>query len=204
MKRKLIIALALCLALALGIGGTMAYLTATTTEVKNTFTIGKVDLELFETKLNSEGKSEKTQARTYKIVPGQTVDKDPTITVTKDSEACWLFVKVTEDLGSLNNVFKPAEDGKFFAYDLATGWTKLDSAEGDVYYRTVPYATDDITIQVLKENKVTLSDKITQPMSDALKVENAKAPTLTFTAAAVQHDGVDTVELAYAEIRGNL
>ena len=140
MKRKLIIALALCLALALGIGGTMAYLTATTGSVVNTFTIGNVGLKLVET----EGETEVT-TKSYKIVPGETVTKDPTVTVTTGSEPCWLFVKVTEDLGDLNNVFNPETDGKFFTYDLAEGWTKLTGVD-NVYYRTVGVGTTDAKI----------------------------------------------------------
>lgn len=192
MKRKLIIALALCLALALGIGGTMAYLTATTTAVVNTFTIGNVGLKLVETENEAE-----VTAKSYKIVPGETVDKDPTVTVKQGSEACWLFVKVTEDLGTLND-----DISNFFSYEKADGWQVLtgEGVVGTVYYRSVNYANSDISFHVLKEDHVTLSQDITLDMSTKLTAENAQAPTLTFKAAAVQSAGLTEVLEAYKQI----
>ena len=202
MKRKLIIALALCLALALGIGGTMAYLTATTGPVVNTFTIGNVGLELTE----PAGVAANYQ---FKIVPGETVTKDPTVTVTTGSEPCWLFVKVTEDLGDLNNVFNPETDGKFFTYDLAEGWTKLTGVD-NVYYRTVGVGTTDAKIgdpiYVLAGNtdyengKVTLSGNITLAMSEILAKTGAKLPSLTFKAAAIQHANIADAAAAYTNL----
>lgn len=191
MKRKLIIALALCLALALGIGGTMAYLTATTTAVVNTFTIGNVGLTLAE----PAGEAANYQ---FKIVPGETVTKDPTVTVTSGSEPCWLFVKITEDLGALSQY-----SIDFFDYLTADGWT-LVPGKTNVYYRTVGVKEGDsaigASIPVLKDNKVTLSQNITLDMSKALQTEGAQAPTLTFKAAAVQYDGLTTVETAFAQV----
>lgn len=202
MKRKLIIALALCLALALGIGGTMAYLTATTSAVENVFTIGKVGLTL------TEPEGEKVNYE-FKIVPGETVDKDPTVTVTTGSEPCWLFVKVTEDLGDLNNVFNPETDGKFFTYDLAEGWTKLTGVD-NVYYRTVGVGATDAKIgdpiYVLAGNtdyengKVTLSGNITLAMSEILAKTGAKLPSLTFKAAAVQYANIADAATAYTNL----
>ena len=200
MKRKLIIALALCLALALGIGGTMAYLTATTTAVVNTFTIGNVGLKLVETENGAE-----VTAKSYKIVPGETVTKDPTVTVTTGSEPCWLFVKITEDLGALSG----AGIDDFFSYAPAAGWTKLTGIAGvdNVYYRTVGVEAADSaigsSIPVLAGNTaypngvVTLSDKITQSMSEVLADADADKPTLTFKAAAVQYANIADVQTAY-------
>ena len=191
MKRKLIIALALCLALALGIGGTMAYLTATTGPVVNTFTIGNVGLELTE----PAGVAANYQ---FKIVPGETVTKDPTVTVTTGSEPCWLFVKITEDLGALSQ-----SNIDFFDYLTAEGWMPVPN-QTNVYYRTVGAKEGDsaigASIPVLKDNKVTLSQNITLDMSKALQAEGAQAPTLIFKAAAVQYDGLTTVETAFAQV----
>lgn len=193
MKRKLIIALALCLALALGIGGTMAYLTATTGSVVNTFTIGNVGLKLVET----EGENEVT-TKSYTIVPGETVTKDPTVTVTTGSEPCWLFVKITEDLGALSQ-----SNIDFFDYLTAEGWMPVPN-QTNVYYRTVGAKEGDsaigASIPVLKDNKVTLSKDITLDMSNALKVEGAKAPTLTFKAAAVQYANIADAATAYTNL----
>ena len=83
-KKTLALVLALTLLVAGVVGGTLAWLTAQTAEVKNTFTVGDINIGLTETTTD------------YKMVPGNTIAKDPTVTVKANSEACWLFVKVTE------------------------------------------------------------------------------------------------------------
>ena len=177
MKRKLIIALALCLALALGIGGTMAYLTATTTAVVNTFTIGNVGLELKETKGDLvEGKHQ------FKMVPGNTIEKDPTVTVTAGSEDCWLFVKLV----------KANDFDTYLTYAMAAGWTELTGVEGvaGVYYRKVTQSETAQEFAVLANNQVTVRNMVVQ--SDSFV-----APTLTISAAAIQQANIADAATAY-------
>lgn len=89
MKKK-ILAITLCVAmLAIAIvGGTLAYFTDSG-EQTNTFTMGKVDIELTEPNYEpaADGK--------LKVFPGQSYAKDPTITVASDSEDCYLVATVT-------------------------------------------------------------------------------------------------------------
>lgn len=89
MKKK-VLAIVLCVAmLAIAIaGGTLAYFTDNDAKT-NTFTLGKVDIELTEPnyKPGENGKLE--------VFPGQTYAKDPTITVASDSEDCYLVATVT-------------------------------------------------------------------------------------------------------------
>ena len=175
MKKKILVA-CLCVALAvLTIAGTtLAYLTATTGPVTNTFTVGNIDITLTETKPDNN------QA---KIIPGVDIEKDPKVTVMANSEACWLFVKVEET-------------GTFVAnkvtYAIADGWTALPGVNG-VYYREVSAVTANTDFYVLKDNKITVSSELT-------KTEIPTAPaTLTFTAYAVQKDGIDDVATAWAK-----
>ena len=81
-KKTLALVLALTLLVAGVVGGTLAWLTDQTAEVKNTFTVGDINIGLTETTAD------------YKMIPGNTIAKDPTVTVKANSEACWLFVKV--------------------------------------------------------------------------------------------------------------
>lgn len=110
MKKK-IFAVALCIALVtiLVVGGTLAYYTDTA-EQTNTFTTGKVDIKLDETKveLSKEGNlvsnGERTEeAQSYHLFPAMTVDKDPTITVESGSEDAWIgaIVTIKGDLDAL-------------------------------------------------------------------------------------------------------
>lgn len=101
MKKKI---LALCLIVALAatalVGGTLAYFTDTG-DVKNTFTMGKVDITLDEAKVGNDGKAltgeERVGENNYtptNMVPGYVFDKDPTIHVEKGSEDSYIFLDV--------------------------------------------------------------------------------------------------------------
>ena len=91
--RRMLFTLALVLVVAVAsVGGTIAWLTATTETVTNTFTTSDISIELAETTGDS-----------YKIVPGATVNKDPKATVESGSEKCYLYVKITNNLVLSNN-----------------------------------------------------------------------------------------------------
>lgn len=176
---KLVVAmLAVTLLIGCAIGGTVAWLTAKTEAVVNTFTYGDINIELAETTGND-----------YKIIPGVNIEKDPKVTVKKDSEACWLFVKVEEE-------------GTFVAgkvtYSIADGWTKGDGTNipANVYYRQVGAVTENTDFAVLKDNMVTVSDTLTK--ADIKSI--ATNPTLTFTAYAVQKDGINTAADAWDKV----
>ena len=178
---KLVVAmLAVTLLIGCAIGGTVAWLTDKTTAVTNTFTYGDINIELTETKPTNK------QA---KIIPGVDIEKDPKVTVEANSEACWLFVKVEEK-------------GTFVAnkvtYSIADGWTKGDGTNipENVYYREVDAVTADTDFAVLEGNKVTVSDTLTKE-----DIKNITTnPTLTFTAYAVQKDGIADAATAWAKV----
>lgn len=171
--------LALVLVIGCAVGGTVAWLTAQTGPVVNTFTYGDIDIELTETK------PENQQA---KIIPGVDIEKDPKVTVKANSEACYLFVKV-EQTGNF-------VDGKV-SYSIADGWTALEGENG-VYYREVAATTADMDFYVLKNNKITVSDELTKGDIQNLSGAN-KTPKLTFTAYAVQQDGIVDADTAWTK-----
>ena len=171
-KKTLALVLALTLLVAGIVGGTLAWLTDQTAEVKNTFTVGDINIGLTETTAD------------YKMVPGNTIAKDPTVTVKANSEACWLFVKVTE----------PANLDDFITYAIAIGWTEL---EAGVYYREVPASAADQTFSVLAGDAVTVKSDVTRAMLETAKTD---APTLTFQAYAIQRDHFATADAAWAEV----
>ena len=171
-KKTLALVLALTLLVAGVVGGTLAWLTDQTAEGKNTFTVGDINIGLTETTTD------------YKMVPGNTIAKDPTVTVKANSEACWLFVKVTES----------ANLDDFITYAIATGWTEL---EAGVYYREVPASAADQTFSVLAGDAVTVKSDVTRAMLETAKTD---APTLTFKAYAIQKDHFATADAAWAEV----
>ena len=168
MKKTLTVVIALVLVVVMSVAGTVAYLTASTGPVVNTFTVGNIDITLAE-----------SENLNLKMVPGNVIAKDPKVTVVGGSEACWLFVKV-EKSGNLDS---------FVSYTIDSGWTPLDGVSG-VYYREVAASESNQEFAVLKDNKVTVKDTVTKAMMDALNAEGATKPTLTFTAYAVQKDNI--------------
>ena len=179
MKKKTV-ALLLALVLVFGVvaGGTLAWLIDKTDPVVNTFTYGNINITLTESTGNN-----------YKIIPGKDITKGPKVTVKATSEACWLFVEVKEE-------------GTFVAdkvtYSIADGWTKGDGTKipANVYYREVSAVTADTDFSVLKDNKITVKDTLTKE-----DIKNITTnPTLTFTAYAVQKDGIADAATAWSKI----
>lgn len=183
--------LALVLALGCAAGGTFAWLTAQTSTVTNTFTYGDINITLGETTGNS-----------YKIIPGVNIKKDPRVTVAANSEACWLFVMVEEEGTFVDNKV---------TYSIRNVWTQGTGANGDgvpttVYYREV--SADDakagVDYYVLTGDEthpngvITVSDTLTKGDIQSITAEDQ--PKLKFTAYAVQKDGIDKVEDAWAKV----
>lgn len=173
MKKKIAISIvAVALVLCCAIGGTLAWLTDKTGPVTNTFTVGDINIDLAETTSD------------YKMVPGNTIAKDPKVTVKANSEDCYLFVKVT----------KSGNFDQFLEYAMADGWTQYEGTT-DVWYRTVPASNANQEFEVLKDSKVTVKGTVTKEMMTSSDFTN---PTLTFKAAAVQTANL-TLAQAYAE-----
>lgn len=183
-SKLFVMMLALVLVFGCAVGGTIAWLTAETESVENTFTYGDINIELTETKPANQ------QA---KIIPGVDIEKDPKVTVKDGSEACWLFVKVAE-----NNwpAFKETDGTtKKVSYAMADGWVALDGVAG-VYYREVDAVTADTIYGILAGDIVTVSENLTK--TEVNSITAGTQPTLTFTAYAVQKDGMDTAAAAWA------
>lgn len=177
-SRTFIVMLALVLVIGCAVGGTVAWLVSSTDAVVNTFTFGAINITLSE-----------TTGENYKIIPGKDISKDPKVTVKKDSEACWLFVEVKEE-------------GTFVAdkvtYSIADGWTKGDGTKipADVYYRAVGAVNADTAFPVLQDDKIHVSEDLTKSDIQSITTQ----PMLTFTAYAVQKDGINTADDAWAKV----
>lgn len=127
-KALLVVACALLL-VAASVFGTMAYLTSTDT-VTNTFTVGKVAIKLDEAKVDADGKpvanAERVKENSYKLLPGHTYTKDPTVTVEAGSEASYVrqMVTVTFDKVLTDAQLATQLDGIFTGYDA--NWVRND------------------------------------------------------------------------------
>lgn len=176
--KTLVALLSLVLLLGCSLGGTLAWLADSTGPVTNTFTVGDIDITLVET------------TEDYKIVPGVNIAKDPKVSVEANSEACWLFVKVEE----AHWPEATESDGtRKVSYAIADGWEELEGVTG-VYYRQVGASGNAQEFNVLADNTVTVSENLTKAEVNSITTN----PQLTFTAYAVQMEGVDTPEAAWA------
>ncbi len=190
---KKIIALMMALVLILGaaIGGTLAWLTAKTEDVVNTFTTSDIEIKLDETKPTN---------KTAQIIPGYTIEKDPLITVKADSEKCYLFVKVAE--GNWPAITEEDGETRKIDYKVLEDWKKLDGVEGvtDVYYQVVEKSSANQEFKVLVDDKVTVSPTLTKEEMAAITT----SPTLTFTAYASQLMKNNTEKFTAAEAWANV
>ena len=175
MKKALFIMLSAALIVCATVAGTLAWLTDTTAPVVNTFTVGDINITLTE-----------SENLDLKMVPGQPIEKDPKVTVKAGSEACWLFVKVVKS-GNFDD---------FMTFEMADGWIALSGYAG-VYYRNVDATNADTGFDVLKDNKVMVLETVTKTMLEGAKTN---APTLTFTAYAVQKDGIADAATAWGKV----
>lgn len=186
MKKRTVALLALTLVLGVVAGGTLAWLTAQSDTVVNTFTTSDIKVELKE-----------TTGPSYKMIPGYTITKDPKVKVLADSEECYLFVKLE----------KSTNFDSFMTYAMADGWTALPGVD-DVYYRVVTAdgreGTSKINVpySVLKDDKVTVSGSVTKANMNALT--EATYPTLTVTAYASQLYKSNTDKFTPAEAWANI
>ena len=108
-SKALLLTLCAVLLVAASVLGTMAYLTSTA-KVENTFTIGKVEITLDETDVTNPN-GPRVKANSYKLMPGTTYTKDPTVTVKAGSEESYVRMKVTfNNAAALMEMLPNAED----------------------------------------------------------------------------------------------
>ena len=95
--KALLLAMSALLLVVSTVFATMAFLTSTDT-VQNTFTVGKVAITLDETDVDIYGKKEtddRVKTNDYKLLPGHTYIKDPTVHVKENSEESYIRMIVT-------------------------------------------------------------------------------------------------------------
>ena len=198
-SKMFVMMLALVLVFGCAVGGTIAWLTAETAPVVNTFTYGDINIELFEhnyiASSNTHGSTEVDKVDDYTIIPGVNLPKDPTVRVKAKSEACWLFVRV-EQTGTF------VKDKVTYSVKTGTdGWTQLTDKDGKtvegVYYREVGAVTQDTEFKILTNDQVTVSDTLTK--EDINEVTSA-TQVLKFTAYAVQKDNIADAATAWSKV----
>ena len=171
-NKKVLTVIILCLAvLLISAGATFAFIVASSRTVENTMTVGNVYITLTETEGNN-----------FKILPGVSHVKDPTVTVQKDSLDSWIFIRQ-----------EASSDLHLYAeYAIDDGWIPLQGEAG-VYYRRYYTSANDTIYPIIKDNKVTIYEDVTEEDLALIHIN----PTLKFTAYAVQMDMMDNPDVAW-------
>lgn len=206
-SKALLLMLCAVLLVAASVLGTMAYLTSTD-EVVNTFTVGKVQIKLDEAKANADGTlvegAERVKANSYKLLPGHTYNKDPMVTVLKDSESAYIKMTVTfSKAAELDAIFAPngADMTSIFnGYD-STNWTYKGNTKDtnantrtyEFWYKEAVAATNaDVSLDALFDS-ITIPGTINNTQLDTIK-----GMTITVNAYAIQADGFASADAAWA------
>lgn len=172
------------------IGGTLAWLTAKSGPVTNTFTVGKIEIELKEHKLEDNGTlgEEVVESNSYKVLPGATQPKDPFVTVKAGSEKCYVYVLVTNNL-VIDNV-------PVATYDINdTDWDPIKIGTNSVLYqyKAIVNASSSAKILQVFSNVTYDGEKITENNIDKLK-----GKTIEIKAYAHQADNLSSEDVADA------
>ena len=194
-SKALLLTLCAVLLVAASVLGTMAYLTSTA-EVKNTFTVGQVKITMDETSVDEYGAKKadtdntRVDKNTYKLIPGHTYTKDPTVHVDAKSEDCYIFVKVENGIAAFeadgNTIAKQIEENE---------WTALEGKSG-VYYKVYTKNDKGVDLEVFGEFTIADNANAKSGWGDA-------STTVTVNAYAIQKDGFDTPAEAWEEVPTN-
>lgn len=187
-KTKVVLALACAVLLvAASVMGTMAYLTSQDT-VTNTFTVGNVDITLDETDVDhSTPNADRDKANSYKLLPGHEYTKDPIVHVTSDSEDCYLFVKVTNEITAIED-----SSNTVASQMAAKGWQAVNGQTGlYVYVGTATGATNPLSVTAGSDVTVFEKIKVAGTVTNDTLASYANK-TITVNAYAVQKDGFES------------
>lgn len=222
-SKALLLALCAVLFVVASVLTTLAFLTSTD-YVDNVFTVGNVKLEndlghgideadvdengIREYKEDGTTPKDRVQTNTYKLQPGKTYLKDPTIHVASSSDPCFLFVKVENGIADIEAATDTTEGGyKNIENQMAAlGWKKVtdDTIVDGVYayIGTVADAADLVAVAGGEDIKVFDAFKIAGNV-DGTTLDLYKNAHIVVTAYAVQAEGfsptscVDVITAAF-------
>lgn len=213
MNVKKILLTALCLAAvaAVSVMGTLAYLTDST-EVVNTFTMGNVNIKLDEANVDAlgklipegeEGAGRNEEGNAYKLIPGAVFDKDPTVTVLKDSEPSLIRMMLTLNcIEAADAIFAPE------GIDLNTLFGGYDAEKWIYAGETRDAAADTVTYEFRYHTAVGApeADVPLEPLFTTFNVPTEldgddlaalEGFTVTVAGHAIQGTGFETPDAAW-------
>lgn len=215
MTKKRFVAILLCVTLVAlaAIGATFAYLTDTKT-VNNTFTMGNVAIKLDESKVDQNGNAvegDRVTSNTYNVYPGAEVTKDPIVHNTGKNAA---YIRATVNVSNWMNLcaayypdfkYTFGQEGykaalNLLVGELGEGWSVVGVEAGD----TFTIGQFDAKFILKYDGKLAANADTTamfQTVTIPTGIDNVNADSfsgVTVVAQAIQADGFDTWEAAFA------
>lgn len=215
-SKALLLSLCAVLLVAASVLGTMAYLTDTQV-VTNTFTVGAVAITLDETDVNEYGVEEsedRVSANSYKLIPGHTYIKDPTVTVNAGSEDAYVRMIVTvENIDQLKQALPNSDnttkyygtDNTFLLQMLCGGWNP-DIWQYEGYNESSDVKTGNYEFRyyqaVAKSSNATVLDDLFETITvpgeiDKDHITYLKDVKIVVNAHAIQADGFANADEAW-------
>ena len=211
MTKKRFVAILLCVTLVAlaAIGATFAYLTDTKT-VNNTFTMGNVAIKLDETDIKNPT-GDRVTSNEYNVYPGAVVKKDPIVHNTGKNAA---YIRATVNVSNWMNLvgayypdfkYTFGQEGykaalNLLVGELGEGWSVVGVTRGDTF--TIGQFDAKFILKydgelAAGENTTAMFQTVTIPAG----IDNANTDSfsgVTVVAQAIQADGFDTCEAAFA------
>lgn len=199
MKKRTVMTMALSLAMVgvIGVGGTLAYLSATPDKKVNTFEFANgLEATLTEDadgNTNGDANSTSSGIAYTELVPGVNIVKDVNATFTSDIDA-YFFIKIDKTADKNTDL-------KITDLLLGDGWKKFDPASG-----TTAAITDEDTYgEYVFEYAGTGEDVTTSvDLFDTVYVDSSVTSgtlnDIIISVKAVQKDGFESMKAAYDEV----
>lgn len=187
-QKAIIVSLLLAVIAAMTISPTLSWLSDTSDSVVNTFAGGAISIKLDEALVDANGKTvegdsaQRVLENSYKYIPGAVLDKDPTVTVLKGSEECYVFMCVDNELNDLFTI----------NYDT-TSWLKVASNGNKTVYIYNSSINALMTDNDVVLNPIFTTITVSQDLTSQ-DVEEIGQKTVTATAYAVQAANIDRDE----------
>lgn len=194
-KRNTVAVVAVLLVCILAIGGTIAYLTSHS-ELENTFTVGQISPIIPEeggpdgSQIPDEDKTnerlsgnlyEPSWVKDSKLLPSATIKKDPYVGVGAGSEACEVYVYVTNTMTNNNRIYFTINDGWEAVPNYATPIGATNKYTGGLFKYTAGLDALEVTGKNVWTDQPLFSNVVVanEAVAEDFKNEEGKVGSIT-------------------------
>ena len=176
---------------------TVAFLTSSS-KVENTFTVGDVAIRMSESPVDANGQkvpdsTKNIYGNQYRLIPGKSYCKDPSVFVEGNKEKAYLFVTISNGISEIET---EVEADTMVGQMKAKGWKEITTQEGTVYVYAKDVQADKYATQVggvQQEQEISVFDSFTLKPNAELTEQYSNAK-VTLYAYAIQADTFENTE----------